>query len=214
MARRSLIIVDDFYEDPQVVRQAALALDYPITGRFPGRNTRNYEVEASLRRVGRVLRMNIVVHERSRDISVFRLTYGSDEGRCDIHVDPAGWAGVCYLNLPGNCAGGTSFFRHKATGLTHWPSQEQAEALRAGGVIPPSELPEVSDLDAYFIREGACRDHWEEILTVPMIFNRAVFYDAKQFHSITAWRSFGDDPATARLTQLFFFSEHAPPVVA
>jgi len=39
-----------------------------------------------------------------------------------------------------------------------------------------------------------------------MHHNRAVFYDAKQFHSITAWDRFGETDDTARLTRLFFFN--------
>jgi hypothetical protein len=49
--RRSLIVVDDFYSDPQTIRARALGLDFDITGNFPGRNSQNADVQESYARV-------------------------------------------------------------------------------------------------------------------------------------------------------------------
>jgi hypothetical protein len=56
------------------------------------------------------------------------------------------------------------------------------------------------------MQEGSDRNNWEELFTVPMKYNRAVFYDAQQFHSAAEWKGFGQTPETARLTALFFFN--------
>lgn len=207
MPQTTLIVVDDFYDDPEEVRAEALSLEYPITGRFPGRNSANHRVRESLERVSRVLRKRIVCNVQNRDLTFFRLTRGSDQGSCDIHVDHAGWAGVCYLNPPEQCHGGTSFFRHRTTGLTRWPTPGQAARLMEEGVVPPSADPRVDPLAHYFVQEGKVRENWEEVCAVPMAYNRCIFYDAKQFHTITSWSGFGDTPETSRLTRLFFFNE-------
>jgi hypothetical protein len=206
VAEQTLLVIDDFYDEPAAARAEALQLEYPITGRFPGRNSENHKVQETMTHVGRVLRRNITCDVRSRDITFFRLTRGSDRGRCDIHVDPSGWAGVCYLNPPEQCYGGTSFFRHRKTGLTRWPTPAEAARLVADGVVEPSPDPRVDDLSYFFIREGEVRENWDELCSIPMQHNRAIFYNAKQFHTITAWDRFGETDETARLTRLFFFN--------
>jgi|SRR5690606_29618992 len=202
---RALVVIDSFYEDPDWVRQSALEMEYPITGRFPGRNSQNLDLDSAFRRVVLALRLPVQVNPQRRDIVFFRLTCGSDEGTADIHVDPTGWAGVVYLNPNPPTLGGTSFFLHRRTGLIRWPSPEEVETLAARGLLPREVVHDERALDEFFAEEGRNRDRWEEIMHVPNVYNRAVFYNARQFHTIRDWRVFGDTPETARLTQLFFF---------
>lgn len=206
----TLVVVDHFYDDPDSVRKEALAMEYPITGHFPGRNTPNHDVDDAFANVLQAIRLPIVVNPRWRDITFFRLTRGRDDSTADIHVDHSGWAGVCYLNPSPPTQGGTSFFRHRSTGLTRWPSAEEVKRLVARGLLPAETLRSPSELDSFFASEGRIREQWEEATHIPNRYNRAVFYDAHQFHTIADWRSFGDADHEARLCRLFFFDIKRP----
>jgi hypothetical protein len=207
--RRTLVVIDDYYDDPDAVRASALSLAYPVVGRFPGRNSLNSDVDSEMRKVSQALRLPISYSARSRDVTFFRLTKGSDLGDCDIHVDlPSTWAGVCYLNPSPHDGGGTAFFRHRRSGLGRWPSSEEQEGLVASGLVPPNDDPvRETSLQHFFGEEGRDRSRWDEICHVPPLYNRAVFYDALQFHSIRSWSDYGETLESARLTRLFFFHE-------
>ena len=211
MPRRSLVILDDYYENPDEVREYALRLKYTRSGRFPGLNSANDNINDELRAVATNLAAKVVVNGQSKDITFFRITRGSDSHQADIHVDGSRWAGVCYLNPAGeskHSEGGTAFFRHKVTGLTSWPSESEVEKLQGAGLLDP-ELRTSAELHRFFADEGRDRSKWVQIMYVPPLYNRAIFYDAMQFHSISDWASYGETPETARLTRLFFF-EIAP----
>ena len=121
---KSLIVVDDFYADPQGVRQQALGGGFPEasgTRTFPGRNGAQPFLAPGLDRMA-----SIVVGEAiagcQRPLSyhgAFRLTLAGEESRYQVHVDPSFlyWVGVVYLNLPEQCQGGTAFYRHRKLGL-------------------------------------------------------------------------------------------------
>src|SRR5262249_19190824 len=115
----SLCIVDDFLADPEVVRDAALRLEYVTTAaptNFPGRNSRQ-----RLRIGGLEEAISHVVGERlvGAEGTVHghtRLTLAEDDalGRYRVHVDPFHvWSGILYLTPDAFCRGGTEFFRHK-----------------------------------------------------------------------------------------------------
>jgi len=114
-------------------------------------------------------------------------------------------AGVIYLNLPHQCAGGTAFFRHRSTGVPDWRvrSREAVHAsvieaaLRMGfGAIYRQgleggrwrdydvlrrmifeETPQVRN----FISTGS--RFWEEIDAVDMSWNRLVCFPGFVFHT-------------------------------
>ncbi len=196
---RSLLIVDDFYAEPLKVRQDALALGYPeVIGvrTFPGRNSDRPLVPQGFDQV-----IASLVGERIVSTTAagafhchFRLTQAGESGRYHVHVDPSGlaWVGVIYLSLPADCAGGTSFYRHKALGLDRTP-HERAQIEAVG----------VASVPALLQRDGPDLDAWEQLMTVPMRFNRAILYRPWLWHS--AGPGFGDRPENARLIQLLSY---------
>src|SRR5262249_42840719 len=140
-------------------------------------------------------------------VSLFRITRGSDTVKfTDIHRDGPVYAGICYLNLPKQCNGGTSFFRHRNTGLEAWPTRRQSHALIAAGKLPVRVKREKDEI-LYWEEQGHDRSKWDETMFVPMRFNRALFFYGQQFHSMTSWREFGETKATARLTLIYSFHE-------
>lgn len=206
MADFCLQVVDNFYFRPDELRSQALVTPIDIQGGNPGLSSVNVDVRRHMSRVGKVLKIR-PDYKHLKFISLFRMTRGSDKVRdTDIHVDGPCYAGVCYLNLPDQCSGGTTFFKHKRTGLERWPTRKQTSSLIEAGKLP-SSLKRERDEIIYWEEQGHDRSLWEPTLHVPMRYNRALFYDGRQFHSMTSWAEFGEAPATARLTMVYFFHE-------
>lgn len=206
MANLCLQVIDNFFSNPQAVRQKALATPIEVTGGNPGLTSANIDVAKNMRHIGRLLKIK-PDYAHLRFISLFRMTRGSDLIRdTDIHADGPVYAGVCFLNLPEQCSGGTTFFRHKKTGLEAWPTRRQLTSLIAEGRLP-ERVKREKDLILYWEEQGSDRSKWEPTIHVPMVFNRALFYYGNQFHSMTSWREFGETKETARMTQVYFFHE-------
>ena len=196
---QSLIVVDDFYPEPEQVRAAALSADYPeVEGprTFPGRNSVQKFLPPGLDEViSRLVGERLVSSADPRPShGRFRITLAGEPSRYLVHVDPSmlTWVGVVYLNLPEQCRGGTEFFRH--TGLNSDRTPLSEEELRAYG---PASIAELLQQD------GNDPAKWERIMTVPMRFNRLIMYRPWLWHS--AGEAFGDSLETGRLIQLIGF---------
>ncbi len=196
---RSLVVVEDFYNNPLEVRSAALSLGFPEhrgPRTFPGRNSAGPVVSPALdQAVSAIVGEPLRGHPAETSFHGYcRATLEGEESRYLVHVDPSNlwWVGVCYLSLPEHCRGGTTFYRHRALGLDRTPTRQ--EEIAALG------LPGVAELLA---RDGRDPTAWEELMTVPMRFNRAIFYRPWLWHS--AGPGFGDSVENGRMVQVFSF---------
>jgi len=203
---QSLIIVDDFFNDPLEVRDRALTYDYPepeapLT--FPGRNSSRTFLPTGLDQVMSTLAAEALIGCPRPEVShgKFRITQQDDPSRYLVHVDPSflSWVGVIYLSLPEHCRGGTAFYRHKLLDSDRTPSET---VLRDHGFASIAEL---------LRQDGRVPDRWDHVMTVPMRFNRLVFYRPWMWHS--AADAFGRSKDDARLVYLVFFesASSAPP---
>ncbi|BDT68307.1 hypothetical protein os1_24890 [Comamonadaceae bacterium OS-1] len=208
---RDLLVIDDFLDDPLAFRAQALALCRQRTqllanGVFPGVQTAAQPMDAAMQRIADAL--GRTVKWDSPDHGALRVSLATDEARADVHVDsptlPHIFGGVLYLSLPEDCQGGTSFYRHRATGLARRP---EAADVQAGGFaslldfqkrhLPPNKLQPFAQWRAQ--REG----RWEWLFEVPMRFNRLVVFRSDYFHAVS--ELFGNQPENGRLVQLFHF---------
>jgi tetratricopeptide (TPR) repeat protein len=207
---RSLRVIDDFLDDPMPYRSHALELAYfdrtlqPGIN-YPGAQTEAQPCDAIMRRIADAL--GHAIKWDSLDNGAFRVSPASASARCDIHVDGERdhvFAAVLYLSLPEHCRGGTGFWRHRITGWERRPSQEELAAcgyssfreferrwVPTDQVRPFAELREMRDAG------------WENVIRVPMRFNRLIAYRGDFFHAIG--ELFGDRPENSRLVQLFYF---------
>jgi tetratricopeptide (TPR) repeat protein len=208
---RSLLIFDDFLEDPFSHRQRALGLAYAsghASGlvNFPGVQTGAQDATAALQRIANALGRDLKWD--SPDNGAFRVSAATDSARCDIHVDSEDreniFAAVLYLSLPEHCRGGTSFWRHRESGWERRPSREELAAKGYGSFldferrwIPVSRQRPFAEL------QQARRAAWDCVFEIPMRFNRLIVYRSNFFHAIGSL--FGDRPDNARLVQLFYF---------
>ena len=193
----SLIVIDDFLQDPHQFREAALRQNYPAPKSpmpYPGRDS-----ELPLLIEGLDATISDIVREpleRTKGLvnGHFRIALHGDKGTAGVHIDIAHWTTVLYLTLPDDCpegaAGGTHLFRHKATGSDHAPYDEQE--LAAMGFATVQEF-----MDRVVNADTNDRDKWDELITVPMRFNRLMVFRPQQYHD--AGFSFGTNKENARL---------------
>ncbi len=199
---KSLIVVDEFLQDPIGHRQQALALDFPQPDALPNFAGRNSTEPLPVPNVDRTV--SAVVSEAVVGVAQFghckcRLSLAEDDvtRRYYVHVDAgAYWAGILYLNPPEQCRGGTEFFRHRELGTDRAPIYEhEMKAVGASNYRQAAEPVIAAD--------SSNLDKWEHLLTVPMRFNRLILLRPWFWHA--AGPSFGDSLESGRLVQLFFF---------
>jgi hypothetical protein len=184
----SVTIKDDFYANPDEMRQLALTRSY----QEPPANTPRLAVtspcdDQETRAMCELLKPYVpeVKYNAVAAVRVvFRYTLANATKKVYCHVDGCSGAGIVYLTQPDDCAGGTSIFRHKPTG---------------------DEIYDKANAHLYDFVDGS---QWETISEIEMIYNRLVFYPGQLFHSITPV-FFGDSITNARLTQnVFIFREN------
>ena len=198
----SLIVVDDFLDNVQQLRESALRLTYPEQdGAFPGRNSlQRINLEGLVERASRLVDEPLKLLTPPQSHAKCRITLAADKGRAKVHVDKSHWSGILYLSRPEDCRGGTEFFRHRRTGTDRWPLN--GEELAAMG------YSSIEDVQRDIIEQDSNDDSkWELTMQVPMRFNRLVLLRPWLWH--TAGPAFGDRIENGRLVYLMFFGSAA-----
>lgn len=203
MARRSVVVIDDFYATPDRVRNLAL----PCVYRPHPAGREAFIPDEAWDAAWRDLRHHIeddVDGPCPKDPPYlqgkFRITTASDEDTrvAEVHSDLQQWAAIVYLTLPEHCHGGTALYRHRITGAL---SIEGALAAAASASRTESARI-VADL------RSSSPESFDEVGVIPMVFNRAVVLDVHQFHG--TGRLFGHAVRDGRLTQHFEFYSGGP----
>jgi len=196
----TFLVVDEFLDNAEALREHALSLDYPpLEGQFPGRNSKQrINIEGLTEAVSAILGERLVAAPPPQSHAKSRITFASDKGRGKVHVDESHWSGILYLSRPDDCRGGTEFFRHRATGLDRFPFTRKE--LDAHGFATTAEAHA-----ALIERDGTDESAWELQTSVPMRFNRLLLLRPWLFH--TAGPGFGDRPENGRLVYLMFFNQ-------
>lgn len=194
----SILIVDDFLNNPEQFREEALKLDYPEQrGIFPGRNSlQRLQPDGLPQVVSHLVGEPLVGAPPNQSHAKFRVTLAADEGLGRVHIDVSDWSGILYLSKPEDCRGGTEFFRHKRTGWDRFPLD--MDEIREGGFESFEEARKV-----LVEEEGTREECWEPVMNVPMRFNRLVLLRPWLWH--TAGPGFGDSLENGRLVYLMFF---------
>lgn len=192
MSRTNLIVIDNFFEDPDAVREFALSVPYDFVANWPGMRTRgvhpvqSQELKEKFEKILNrpITRWDIFDGDSQKQMNTcYQLCLHDD--KTWVHHDFTKWAGVVYLKPNADPNSGTGFFRHKETGVTFWDKED-----------PKTE----------FNRTAAMYDldKWELIAEVKNVYNRLILYRADQYHR-SMLPGFGNNYLTGRLTQVFFF---------
>jgi hypothetical protein len=179
--RTNVIIIDDFYSNPDSVRNFALAQDFKVQGNFPGMRTASF-LNDSVKETIQTFLWNAGGgitdwHEQDGLSGSFEMATAAN--RSWIHTDHHNtWAGVCYLTPNAPLSGGTGLFMHKQTGA------------RTSGELENYESQDMTK--------------WEMVDRIGNRYNRLVLYRSDMFH--TSLDYFGHNNETGRLFQLFFIT--------
>jgi hypothetical protein len=193
-----LLVVDNFYEDPHAVYEYSKKLTYRQLPGVTGYRSREVYHEKNIkRRLAKLLSLKISEwgSKRNSENGAFFLAFskGARKETPGIHTDPLinDITVVVYLtpNIPYDC--GTSFWRHKETGLWHEPTPGIARKLN----IPIEVLRKKID------DECLEKSKWVELDRVAYKFNRMVAFPSGVFHSGS--KHFGKDIEEGRIIQTF-----------
>jgi hypothetical protein len=200
--KKNIIIVDDFYSDPDQVRKFALSVNYNTSEKqtnWPGKDSTEEYLSEEL-----TMGISHIVNEPLRSVSqnkshYFRITKEGEFGSQHIHFDPGSnliWAGICYLTPTERPESGTKFWRHKQYGWESAPTEQEAN---------PFGIYNSNDMKKFFETDGVDESKWTEVFNVPFKYNRLVLFRPWLFHC--NGKSFGKTDETSRLIQLFFFHQ-------
>jgi hypothetical protein len=181
----NLIVIDNFYNNPNEMRDYILTQDFKVTGNYPGKRTKSYATENLKNIIQKYVEPfggKITDFPMSEDTYNGAFQYTTSRERSWIHVDPYNnWGGVLYLTPDAPPSSGTGFYKFKD-----------------GSIYQETESSSDSSKYSQDITK------WELIDRVGNVFNRLILFNSKRFHISMDY--FGTDKYDSRLFQVFFFS--------
>jgi hypothetical protein len=184
------LIVDNFYNNVDEVREFALSQEFAVRGNYPGMRTESF-LNDSIKQVIQSLIEPFagkVTYWGDDYTGAFQYTTAQD--RSWIHSDyTTNWAAVIYLTPNAPISSGTGLYRLKETGLRSWNNLDHT----------PEE-----NKNALHNRYAQDYTKWELVDRFGNLYNRMVLYRGDIFH--VSMDYFGQDKYDGRLFQVFFFN--------
>jgi len=196
----AVVAVDNFYENPDVIRQLALGLDFRPSGYHKGKRTSlKYIVDGTREKIEQILGKKIYNWSDQPHNGVFQ--YCTPIDPIVYHYDTQRYAAVVFLTPNAPPESGTSFYRHrKEPWLDKSPARygiwknEEHMRIFSEAVIGKE--------DADFLDPSK----WEEVDRIGNKYNRFAMWDADLIHSATTY--FGKSKESGRLFHMFFFNAY------
>lgn len=181
--KKKLFVVDEFYENPDEVRNFALNLEYKEDLRwYKGLRSTKTFVPHGIKEVFQdIIGENIDFTDDGGYNGVFQITTAKDPQV--YHYDVQKWAAMIYLTPNAPIESGTRLHKSKLNGTRH-----------------SNEL-NVDDAFSYGFYDST---KFETVDSAGNIYNRLVIMDAKCIHSAGSY--FGQNEHDGRLIHLFFFN--------
>ena len=181
-------IVDNFYENPNAVREFALRQKFDEGGigrGFIGRRTQEQFLFPGLKeRFEEIMGRKITAWESYGINGRFQVAWAGEP--LVWHCDEQQWGGMLYLTPEAPYQCGTTLYAHKKTrARTYYDKGWDAAWV---------DIPGDCHLDG---------TPWEPVDVLGNVFNRLVIFDASCIHSASEY--FGTVMENARLWQMFFF---------
>ena len=192
----SLIIIDNFYNNPLETRQYILTQEFSVQGNYPGRRTRSFATEELKNWIQKYIYpfghkmtdFKVPKEDGSDAFSIYNgaYQYTTSRDRSWVHMDGNNnWAGVLFLTPNAPLSSGTGFYRF------HDGTRTKREMEHRGN-------KEITDHCSQDMTK------WELVDRIGNVFNRLILFNSHQFHMSMDY--FGDSLETGRLFQVFFFS--------
>lgn len=197
-----VVVIENFYEDPDLIRNLALKQEYfkGERGSWPGlRSPYIHEISSSLyENLRRKLLLAVEDYgyrdfvELQSSFQIIDQTYGTgwvhdDDPKLNI-------AGLIYLNPdPPEEGSGTTIYEDNGD----FSAQKYAEPFMHDVLLASNE--ERSKFKE--IREEQ-RAHFKPMISIENVYNRCIIFDTRLWHSADGF--FGTTKEDSRLTQVFF----------
>jgi len=179
---KRLFVVDNFYNNPDEVRELALQQEYEQgSGWYKGCRTYKNFLTPQVKNAFQDI-MGVRIREWESHGMNGKFQYCLPQDVLVYHYDAQTWAAVLYLTPDAPVDTGTSFYAHKQTRLRN-ADEPNADSCFSGGFLDGTKF--------------------ELVDTVGNVYNRVVIFDARCFHA--ANRYFGQTINDSRLFQIFFF---------
>ena len=189
---KDLIVVDDFYENPDLVRSFAMnSLGFEPSDYHKGqRSKERFYLSGTKEKFEKIIGRKITNWDHPNYANgVFQFTTAQDP--IVYHVDTQTYAAMVFLTPNAPLETGTAFYKSKFTGATIFDGTHDPEEFQKTfkGV---SKNVNFYDSTQYELMDE-----------VANVYNRLVLFNAKRIHAATKY--FGDEIENARFFQLFFF---------
>jgi hypothetical protein len=197
-----LLVVDNFYKNPDDIREMALEQEYREDLRwYKGKRTTERFLWPYLKEeFERLLNTQIEGWLFQIANGCFQITGFKDS--LVYHSDAQNYAAAIYLTPDAPITAGTSFWRSKVHGCRRPPAHPLESHKFAN-----QDAIQKADSEIYNQYNFVHPDNWELCDKVGAVYNRLVIWDAKLIHSASTYEGLdGDNVDKARLVQLFFFN--------
>jgi hypothetical protein len=194
--RFNSLTIDNFYTNPDEVREFALKQEFKVRGNYPGQRTKSFLTDSLKKKMRDILYpfAGEITYWGSDDTEnnyTGSFQYTVSEDRSWIHADSTtDWAAVCYLTPDAPLSAGTGIFRHKATGWSHYDYKRENEPGYVESAPPGNEMRDYTK--------------WEMVDRIGNVYNRLIMYRADNYHVSLDY--FGQNMNDGRLFQVFFFN--------
>jgi len=191
-APKSLVVVDNFYNDPDMIRDYVIkniAFDY--SGYHTGRRSLDRFILEGTKEKFEELLGRPILNWNHPNYANGKFQYCTSYDHVVYHIDTQNYAAMVYLTPDAPLQTGTASYRSKLTGATRFDDGETGELYQ-------KTFKGVSNELNFYDKTS-----WEEVDRVANVYNRLVMFDSKRLHSATEY--FGDALENARLFHLFFF---------
>lgn len=189
---KDLIVVDNFYENPDLVRLFAMSsLGFEPSDYHKGqRSKERFYINGTKEKFEKIIGRKITNWDHPNYANgVFQFTTAQDP--IVYHVDTQTYAAMVFLTPNAPLETGTAFYKSKFTGATIFDgTHDQEEFNKTFKGLN-------TNLNFYDSTQYELMDE------VANVYNRLVLFNAKRIHAATKY--FGDEIENARFFQLFFF---------
>jgi hypothetical protein len=191
-----LIVIDNFYDNPEETRKYILSQDFKVRGNYPGQRTGSFAnshlkdiIQEYILPFGGKITVFPMPGETNKDnANIYNgsFQYTTSRDRSWIHTDGFNnWAGVLYMTPNAPLSSGTAFYKFKDGTFC-----EKDQKI----------LDNKTETDNF----SQDLTKWDQVDKIGNIFNRLILFDSKRFHMSMDY--FGDLKENSRLIQVFFFS--------
>lgn len=191
---KDLIVVDNFYADPDMVRDYAMNnLDFAPSGYHKGeRSQSRYILDGTKERLEEIMGETITNWNHSGYANgVFQ--FCTADQPIVYHVDQQMYAAMVYLTPDAPPQTGTATYRSKFTGVSSFPTGEDRNTQEYVDTFKGNSR----EMNFY---DGT---QFEKIDEVGNVYNRLVIFNSCQLHAATEY--FGDAIENSRFFHMFFF---------